>query len=372
MNKFVLGALALTAASTPSLAGEKDWLIHDRDMEALSNNLSQETGGGATISGFIRSSYATSSDITVAPSGNDLGGFSIDDARLIVTGSIGSYGVVLEVDGSTDTDLATGGPFGGLVGGGLGAYGSTGGVGAMGVLDAYAHFAITDQIKGQIGNFRPPFLASSLRNEDGMLFQDRTFLGQAFAFRDQGVQVSGAFDMLNFAVAVQNGADGAGDELVVAGRVSFTVMGNAPGKNEGALGQGDETSLTVGVGYYNDGQLDDGTAIAVDAQFGMGALSAAFEFSDLDVDIAGLAGIYGAGEDASPYNFQVGYMVVPDEWEVAIRYEDFDTSTDTTAITAGVNWYHNRHAAKWHANYITIDDDVTDADVIQVGMTASF
>ncbi len=370
MNKFVLGALALTAASAPSLAGEKDWLTHDRDIESLAASLTQNTGGGPTISGFIRSSYATSSDVTVAPSGNDLGGFSIDDARLIISGSIGNYGVVMEVDGSTDSDLAVGGPFGfpstgnpGPYGGA--AYGSTGGVGSLGVLDAYATFAITDQIKGQIGNFRPPFLASSLRNEDGMLFQDRSFLGQGWAFRDQGLQVSGSFDMLNFAVAVQNGADSAGDELVIAGRVSFTVMGNAPGKNEGALGQGDETSFTIGVGYYNDGQLNDGTAIAVDGQFGMGALSAGFELVDLEQDFL--------GDEATPYNVYVGYMVVPDEWEVAVRYEDFDSNTDTTAITAGVNWYHNGHAAKWHLNYITVTDDVSanEADIIQVGMTAS-
>lgn len=376
MNKFVLGALALTAASTPSLAGEKDWLALDRDIESLATSLTQNAGGGPTISGFLRSSYAMSSDIPVAPDGNDLGGFSIDDARLIVTGSIGNYGVVMEVDGSTDPDLAIGGPFQfgapgspGSLGGSSsslgGAYGATGGVGSLGVLDAYATFAITDQIKGQIGNFRPPFLASSLRNEDGMLFQDRSFLGQGWAFRDQGIQVSGSFDMLNFALAVQNGSDGAGDELVIAGRVSFTVMGNAPGKNEGALGQGDETSFTIGVGYYNDGQLSDGTAIAVDGQFGMGALSAAFELVDLEQDFL--------GAEATPYNFQVGYMVVPEEWEVAIRYEDFDTTSDTTAITAGVNWYHNGHAAKWHLNYITVMDDVSsnEADIIQVGMTAS-
>lgn len=360
MNKFVLGALALTAASTPSLAGEKDWLLAlDRDIESLATSLNQNTGGGATITGFIRSSYATSSDVQVAPSGNDLGGFSIDDARLIVTGSIGNYGVYMEVDGSTDPDFPAA-PIGTLPGF-TGAYGATGTVGAVGMLDAYATFAITDQIKGQMGNFRPPFLASSLRNEDGMLFQDRTFLGQVFAFRDVGVQVSGSFDMLNFAVAVQNGADGAGDELVIAGRVSFTIMGNAPGRYEGAMGQGDETSLTVGVGYYDDGSLTDGTAIAVDGQFGMGQLSAGFEFVELDVDFG----------DNSPFNVQVGYMVAPDEWEVAVRYEDFDTNTDTTAITAGVNWYHNGHAAKWHLNYIMLDDDNADADIIQVGMTAS-
>lgn len=362
MNKFVLGALALTAASTPSLAGEADWLTHDRDIESLASSLTQNSGGSTVaVTGFLRSSYAFSSDVTVAPTGNDLGGFSIDDARLIVTGSIGKYGVVLEMDGSNDPDFVTT-PAG--FGTFTGAYGATGSVGAVGVLDAYATFAITDQIKGQIGNFRPAFLASSLRNEDGLLFQDRSFLGQLFAFRDQGVQFSGSFEMLNFALAVQNGTDGAGDELAISGRASFTVMGAAPGKTEGALGQGDDTSFTVGVGYYNDGQLDDGTAIAVDGQFGMGQLSAGFEFVDLDVDLG----------DATPFNAQVGFMVVPDEWEVAARYEDFDSATDTTAITVGVNWYHNGHAAKWHLNYITVTDDVSanELDVVQVGVTAAF
>jgi len=364
MNKFVLGALALTAASTPSLAGEKDLLALDRDIESLSTSLSQ-AGGGATISGFIRTSYASSSDIQPGTSGNDLGGFSIDDARLKITGSIGNYGVVFEFDGSNDPDFSgtpigdqfnTMTPFGG-------AYGATGGVGAVGVLDAYATFPITDQIMGQMGNFRPPFLASSARNEDGLLFQDRSYLGQLWAFRDQGLQISGAFDQLNFALAAQNGGDGAGSDLAISGRASFTVMGNAPGMNEGALGQGEETSLTVGVGYYNDANLDNGTAIAIDAQFGMGMLSAAVEFVDNDTDLG----------DNSPFNVQVGYMIVPDEWEAGLRYEDFDDAANSDAVTLGVNWYHNGHAAKWTLNYITISSDVAaaEADIIQVGMTAS-
>lgn len=341
MNKFVLGALALTAASTPSLAGEKDWAAaYDQDIESLAASLTQ-SASGVTVSGFLRSSYASSSDVQVLPSGNDLGGFGIDNARLHVKGNIGNYGVVIQLEGAHPDPSISG----------------------VGLLDAYATFPVTEQISGQMGSFRPPFLASSLREEDGLLFLMRTSEGEFWSFRDEGVQFSGAFDQLSFSVAAMNGDDGAGDDLVMAGRVTFTVMGNAPGAHEGALGQDDATSLTVGVGYYNDDGLDDATAIAVDAQFGMGELSAALEFFDYDV-------AYG---DNSPWNFQAGYMVVPEEWEVAIRYEDWDDADDTTAITAGVNWYHNGHAAKWQLNYMSSDSDNTsnEIDAIAVGLTAS-
>jgi hypothetical protein len=60
MNKFVLSALALTAASTPSLAGEADWLMLDRDMESLTSSLAQNAGGSTVaVSGFLRSSYTS-------------------------------------------------------------------------------------------------------------------------------------------------------------------------------------------------------------------------------------------------------------------------------------------------------------------------
>ena len=348
MNKFVLGALALAASSTPCLAGsDSEWLKLDQDINSLASSLAPQASG-ATVSGFLRASYASSSDVQ-GGGGNDLGGFSIDNARLNFTGNVGNYSVFVSVEGSND-------PAYGIIG-------YTGTTGPVGIHEAYAAFPITDQIRGQMGQFRLPFLASSARNEDTLLFIDRTVLGQWYwEHNDAGVQVSGNFEMLNWAIAVANGNDGAGNDLKYSGRVQFTAMGHAS-EMEGAYGATEETCLTIGFGYMDDDDDLDNAAMCFDATFNMGALSAAAELVDQDKDIG----------DNTPWNVQAGWMISPDQWEAAVRYEDMDDDDNTTAITAGVNWYHNGHAAKWQFNYSTISSDDTnlEVDVIQVGMTAS-
>jgi hypothetical protein len=98
MNKFVLGALALTMATTPALATETSWSATDRDLAGLSTSLTQGATG-VSVSGFLRSSYASSSDIAGNTAGtDDLGGFSIDNAQIWVNGSIGDFSVVLQAD----------------------------------------------------------------------------------------------------------------------------------------------------------------------------------------------------------------------------------------------------------------------------------
>jgi hypothetical protein len=171
MNKFVLGALALTMATTPALATETSWSATDRDLAGLSTSLTQGATG-VSVSGFLRSSYASSSDIQVGT--DDLGGFSIDDAQIWVNGSIGDFSVVVQSEASSSSNTI----------------GDVGGTGALSLLDAYASWKATEQLKVQLGQFRPAFLGSSLRNENNLLFINRSALGAEFAFRDQGLQLS--------------------------------------------------------------------------------------------------------------------------------------------------------------------------------------
>jgi hypothetical protein len=150
------------------------------------------------------------------------------------------------------------------------------------ILDAYASWKATEQLKVQLGHFRPAFLGSSLRNENSLLFINRSYLGAEFAFRDQGVQVSGAFGMLNFAVYAQNGGDGAAKEMSYGFRVEATPMGTAS-NNEGVLGAADNASLTIGAAYYtNDGANSDEIAMGVDANFTMGVFGVSAEIVDFD------------------------------------------------------------------------------------------
>jgi hypothetical protein len=382
MNQFVLGALALTVASTPSLAGsngsDNAWLETDQDLNALASSFAP-AGSGVSVSGFLRTSYSNSNDFTVPPGNpagsNDLGGFSIDQARLIVTGSVGQFSALFELEGSNY--------------GQEGVFGATGAAGGVTVLDAYASWAITDELKLQAGQFRVPFLTSALRAENNLLFIDRSLLGTSWAGRDQGVQLSGTWGMISATLAVQNGIDTQGKDLAWSGRVQATPMGQVSA-HEGALGAPGDPSLTVGVaGYKDDDTVDKRTAYGADAYFTVGIFSASAEVVHYDDNHVGnnnanpaSLGLFlpnGLEADNSPWDIAVSAVVIPDQLEVAVRYEDADDSNNTSVVTVGANWYCQGHAAKFQLNYSHAKSDnpgggnpnLQDGDVVAVGMTVS-
>lgn len=350
MNKFVFGALAFSASTLCFANESEEWPTLDREIESLATTLTQG-GGGVAVNGFIRSSYATSSDVMIGA--NDLGGFSVDNIRLNFSGSVGDFNVFVAYEGSNDP--------------GLGAFGLVGTAAAAGVIDAYASLNVTDQVTATVGFFRPPFQGDSLRDEDQLLFMDRTIAGDIWAARDTGVMFSGNFDQLGWWIAAQNGVTGAGDDLAIAARILFNAMGTGIGAVEGAYGAGDESNLTLAAGYYDDAGGTDTTAMSFDADYTRGAMAAAISLVDYDDGFVGALG----GE--TPWDLTFSYMFSPDTWEAAARWDDFDDTNDTTMITLGVNRYVEGHAAKWQLNYSTIDSDLAanEADVIQLGLTVS-
>jgi len=350
MNKFVFGALAFSAGTLCFANESEEWPTLDREIESLASSLSQG-GGGVGVSGFVKSSYASSSDVTVG--GNDLGGFSMDNIRVNFDGAVGAFNVHVAAEGASDF--------------GFGTFGNFGTAAGVGIIDAWTSFNITDQISATMGTFRPPFLGDALRDEDELLFIDRSTSGDIWAFRDQGLMFSGNFDQLGWWVAAQNGNDSAGDDLALSARVAFNALGTGVGSVEGAAGAGDESNLTLAAGYYDDANITDGTATCFEADYTRGALSAAANIVDYD---NGFSGAFG-GE--TPWDLQASYMISPDEWEAALRWDDFDDSNDTTMVTAGVNKYVEGHNAKWQLNYSAIQSDAggNEADVIQIGLTAS-
>lgn len=360
MNKFVLSAIALTTASGIAFAGSgsEEWLTLDREIETLSSTLAPLDNHGVTVSGFLRSSYQNSGDVIVLPSGNDLGGFNIDNTRLNVDGSVGDFSVHMSVDSNGPT---TGNPASGPVVNSGGLFGTLNGGGVV-LVDAHASWNINEQFQLTMGQFRAPFLATAQRDENGLLFLDRDTDSALWSFRDQGVMLNGNYDQFGWALAVQNGVDGAGDDLAFAAHVFFNAMGNGMSETEGAYGSGQGNSLNVSAGYYmDDDTVADATAINIAADFTSGPLYVQGQFFDYDA---------GFG-DTSPFQGTVSWMFVPDQWEAAVRYEDRDTASSTTVLTIGVNYYLQGHDAKWQVNYATVDDDNFDGDIIGLGLTTS-
>lgn len=372
MNKFVLSALALTTTGGLAAAGtgSEEWLTLDRELESLASTLDHHEGSGLTVHGFIRSSYVNSGDIAVGTS--DLGGFNMDNIRLSVEGTVGDFTVFVSAEGSSSVVPTTGTtvlPF------------VTGSGGAFGVLDAYASWNINEMLRLTMGQFIAPVLGSAAINENHLLFLNHTVSGALFNARDTGVKLAGQYDMFGFWVSVINGGDVTGDELAYALRAEFYAMGGGVGSTvEGAYGSSQGNRLSVGAGYYNDdGAIPDNVAFAVDANFVSGPLSAAAEIVDYDTGAASATGLIGPigtaalEVDSTPFSAQVGFMIVPDQWEAALRYQDLDTTTDTSIITVGINYYMSGHDAKWQLNFESVSDDVSAAefDWFGIGLTAS-
>jgi hypothetical protein len=370
MNKLVYSALAMTLVSAPSMASE-DWLSLDQEIESLSASLSSQ-GNGPGLSGWIIASYRNSSDIetfdnTDGTTDNSLSGFTLDSIRLNVSGDVDDYGYMVSYEMMAQVAL---------------------------LQDAYVTTDLGDTVNLRAGQFRQPFLRSGLIDRNRTLFQDRTALGDAFATRQPGVMLSGNFDTLDWHIAAQNGTDGAGEDLLLTGRVSVDLMGDGCGMVEGAYGAGDDTNVTVGLSLADEGSFGDGQHFAVDGAITSGPFSGSLEVvkfdngRDNDTFAPIWMGVPGAVtdgfgtpfpgsevSDTTPWAATVSYMITPDEYEVAFRYEDSDNDDDETVIRVGINRYVKGHDIKWHLGWTSFSTDNTasdDVDMITLGMGLSF
>jgi hypothetical protein len=378
MNKFVIGALAITSAGSLAYAGgaeTKEWSKLDRDI--LSLNSASVPGAEVQFSGFVRVRGAHSNDVDVdndpLNGEQELRGFGMDNVRVMVDLSQGDFGAHIALDAVQFNESTLVNDLGNVF-----------------VLDAFATAKIAEGWMGQIGRFRAPFLGSALIEENNMLLLDRTFNGQVWDFREEGVQVGAVYDRVGFALAVQNGSDGLVNGYRWTGRVTFTPMG-AIGNQEGAFGAPSETSFRLAAAYSDDtddstGHEQDGEAWAVEGNLTQGPFSLHIEMVDYEDDVTPhsdpnlstgvinavthvpAVGTFHGSE--TPWSATLGFLVQPNV-ELVGRYEDLDDSDDTTATTLGVNVYGAGHNAKFTVQASRLESDDTDKeiDTLAIGVT---
>ncbi len=346
MKLLSIGAAALTLSGF-AVASETDYSSFDRDIEALVQGQMGNTG--PHISGYMQVAYGNSGDdlFNNGP-GMDLGGFTIPRARIAFKGENANYGYKLQVDFASGQILK----------------------------DAYVDIPISN-VSARAGMFKAGISRNGLNSSSKLFFINRSQIGDLFDNRDTGVMLSGEFDQLAWWLTVQNGADGTTDELRIAGRVAFDVMGNGVGNVEGAYGGPDELSGTVSLALYDDGSVNDGTGTLVEAHMVSSMYSFGAEILDADVGgIAGAPGVspFGVGGDNTAFTVYGTYMLTPDQWELGLRFQDFDDAADTSAIEVGVNRYLDGHNLKYSFGYTSVSSDVNanEGDLLQVQLTVGF
>ena len=356
MNRFVISGLAVLTASSLTFANEsEEWLTLDKEIETLSTNLPQG-GSGFAVSGWLRTSYMNASDPFA--SGVDVSGFFLDNVRVNFDGSVGNFDVHVALEGNENF-------------GTYGIYRIPDGGGAMVALDAWGDWNFTDTWYMRAGQFRSPFLKDALRDENEMIFWQKTVMADTWSMRDQGVLVGGEFDMFGFWGSVQNGLDDQVDELAFTLRGEWNGFGNGVPQTEGAYGAADAMGLNVGAAYYDDGSITDANAWSIDGQFTMGPFYAS-------------AAIVGNGDGQGtilPAGIETGMtswdldaaFLFAGMWEVAGRYQALDDSNTTSIFDIALNAYMEGHDAKFLVQYTsaTSDDAANEIDAIILGMTVS-
>jgi len=341
--KLLSISIAALTLSGITVASETDYSSFDKDIEALVSG--QMDNNGPHISGYLQTLYQNSGDIMVGA--NDLGGFSIPRARVSFKGEHGDYGYKVQVDAARATNI---------------------------LLDAYVDIPVSN-VSARAGMFKAGISRGGMMSSSKMFFINRSQIADLFDNRDTGVMLSGDFDQLGWMLTLHNGGDATGDELRVSGRVEFDVMGNGIGNVEGAFGGPDEMTGTVALALYDDGATTDGTGTLFEAHMATGEFSFGAEL--LDADVGGVTGAPGTSllpGDSTAFSVYGTYMLTPDQWEIGLRFQDFDNTTDTSIIELGVNRYIDGHGLKYSFGYQSVSDDVSTSefDLIQAQLQVSF
>lgn len=359
MKKFAYGALALAAVGAAGQATDTGWSGLDQEINSLSASLATQNTTGPKVGGYIITALDYEADppgITgdlngdgdtvdagegVAFEGDDTLGWDFRNIRLQVSGDLGQ-----DYSYKVSFDLADG---------------------TAVLKDAYVDWKITDGIKGRWGQYKIPFVRSGLISKQKLLFLQRTAIGDRLGTRDLGFTVSGQFEMVNFWINAQNGVDGITKDMFYNARVTFDVMGDGVAMLEGAYGAGDAVGLVVGGAIGEDSGLDDGMIWAIEAALTSGPFSVAAEMADFDEDLG----------DNTPWDATASFMFT-DQYEVAFRYEDYDTSENETSYGIGVNRYVAGHDIKWTLQWMHLDTDEEsggidfDRDQVSLGLTVGF
>jgi hypothetical protein len=245
--------------------------------------------------------------------------------------------------------------------------------------DAYATWDINEFLTLTFGRFRAPTTRSMWVSTDQLVFLHRTALGEFGYQFNEGVMLSGDYEsQFRWYASAQNGVDSLEDDLRwnLRGEYMLTEEGLL---QEGAYTPTNDLAASFGVFVGDEGGVvtgTDGMYYGADVALNVEQFSFYGEVGSFDDGIATLAGdfyglAYGAGDSATLWSATASYMLSPEEWEAAVRFEDFDDLADTTALSVGVNYYMQGHNAKWQLNWVNVSSDANpvEGSLIALGLT---
>lgn len=283
--------------------------------------------------------------------------------------------------------------------------------------DAWIGYKFTDSFKIWAGRFMNRYSREQIMSSRRQLAVDRSIVANVFAGNDgyvEGVAMEWVVDpdFLKASLTINDGLNsgaqgGAGggfqnrgndfhndaSDIAFTGRLDFKLAGDWS-QTADASSWSNANGLHAFIGaaaHYELGESGDGEASATTAQTGpydsflqwtvdalvktsgLGVMAAfhGWHFDDASSNPAAIGNTdhYGA-------TVQVAYMVVPDKLEPFVRFEwiEVDDSVPMVgdeilhALTAGFNWYHAKHSAKFTTDVTWIPDTLNAANTMGIGL----
>jgi hypothetical protein len=345
LHTVLLGALLPNVVT--GVAAEdpgNGWLDLDREIAGMDETLDGSTSL-LELHGRLRLTYANGDENYTGNSGN-LSGVELRDARLELEGN------VLESDLVVSADAADG---------------------SLELRDAYFTHMLSDSIRATVGRFKQPFLYSGRLSTKNLMLFDRTITGEQNHDWDQGLMVDGGFGAFHWLASLQNGVTGSLSDSLWVLHLRMDVLGHPFDEYEGAWGSSEGMNLGIGVSFGDDGGIDNGTKTAVEGELSQGPfyLHAEATAYDEDYDVATqldpdeiltgfdpMGPVFRGKADTTPSSATFGFLMGESQWELAVRYDNFDDTFDTGKITFGLTRFSDRgHDGKWQLNYTEFDSD---------------
>jgi phosphate-selective porin OprO/OprP len=307
----------------------------------------------------------------------DITNISAPRARLAVEGTAGAPNVRyrMELDASTNSkavDPAT--------------------ENAVTPRDIYADVGFLGTNSVRIGQFKFPMGREQLTSTSALDVQDLSIATQEFtpSYEPAAMVGGSAFDgVLEYQVAMSNG-EGRGknntvgeakDGMREGARVVYNPLGAV--KLEGPAFQTvDDGSTKIGIAASWMHNADSAGLATVTSQ--SDAYTSGAEFGLYTGPISLMAEAFQRSNEPADgphfvdkgWNYQLGWLLGSAAWELVARYStiDFGAKDDQQEKTVGLNWYVDRHNAKWMLDYSKLSGDgaVPDADRFRLQFQVMF
>jgi hypothetical protein len=233
----------------------------------------------------------------------------------------------------------------------------------------------------QVGRFRSPFTVSNMRDEGTLFFLERSRIGALFGEGRRGVQALGSSPSLDWAIALQDGGDGIGQNLLAVARVTHDFL--APSELSDTPGaRTSSASGSISASGFMDTSIKGSDGLALDLRLSGEAHSLGVEVlflgdhvytgSGYATEWLGKQRLANLSPRSVPWAMQGAILILP-RWEAGLRFQDSDNAAREFRMDVALSHHSLLGALRWTGQYSQLRSDTRgDAGILQVGLGMGF